>query len=200
VPAAARPGRPLRVSVNLSGRQLAQPGLVDEVRHALEEPGLAPGTLALELTETEMMHDTEASIAQLRALKALDVGIAIDDFGTGYSSLGYLQRFPIDIVKVAKEFVDGLAEGPDDSIMARAIVALSLNLRLRTVAEGIEVEERAQRLRQLGSQPGQGYLFGRPLPAEAMTARLLADALVAHRAAHRPAWATLPSMTEGAST
>jgi EAL domain-containing protein (putative c-di-GMP-specific phosphodiesterase class I) len=178
---AERPDRtPLRVSVNLSGRQLTQPGLVSTVRQVLEESGLAAGTLILELTETEMMHDTEASLRQLRSLKELDVRIAVDDFGTGYSSLGYLQRFPIDILKVAKEFVDGLAEGSDDAIMARAIVALSLNLGLQTVAEGIEVDEQAQRLRELGCEFGQGYLFSRPLPAETMARRLLADALVTH--------------------
>jgi EAL domain-containing protein (putative c-di-GMP-specific phosphodiesterase class I) len=125
-----------------------------------------------------MMKDTEGSIRQLRALKELDVQIAIDDFGTGYSSLGYLQRFPIDILKVAKEFVDGLAEGTDDSIMARAIVALSLNLGLGTVGEGIEVDEQAQRLRELGCELGQGFLFGRPLPAAAIGERLRADAVV----------------------
>jgi predicted signal transduction protein with EAL and GGDEF domain len=165
-----------KLSVNLSGRQLVQPDIAEIVGRALDESGLAPGSLILELTETVIMHDTEASIEQLRALKQLDVQIAVDDFGTGYSSLRYLQRFPIDILKIAKPFVDGLAERSDDVIMARAIADLSRNLGLGTIAEGIECEQQAERLRELGCPHGQGFLFCKPLPPDAMFALLAAQA------------------------
>jgi diguanylate cyclase (GGDEF)-like protein len=167
---------PLALSVNLAARQLARPGLVDEVRSAVTDARLAPGTLLLELTETVIMQDTDATIAQLRALKGLDARIAVDDFGTGYSSLRYLQRFPIDILKIAKPFVDGVADDSDEAIMARAIVDLSRNLGLATIAEGIENGEQAAALRELGCTLGQGFLYSRPLAADAMTAVLMGDA------------------------
>jgi EAL domain-containing protein (putative c-di-GMP-specific phosphodiesterase class I) len=119
------------------------------------------------------MQDTDATIAELRSLKELDVRIAVDDFGTGYSSLRYLQRFPIDILKIAKPFVDGVAEHGDEAIMARTVVDLSRNLGLATIAEGIEHEEQAVALRELGCSLGQGFLYSRPLAADAMTSVLL---------------------------
>ena len=170
---------PLKVSVNLSARQLAQPDIADEVRRALADSRLVPGSLILELTETVIMQDTEASIAQLRALKELGLQIAVDDFGTGYSSLRYLQRFPIDILKIAKPFVDGLTERSDEAVLARAIADLGRNLGMRTIGEGIEVEEQARRLSELGCPLGQGFLFGRPLPGDAMTVALMGDDAVA---------------------
>ncbi|MEA2443975.1 MAG: hypothetical protein QOJ12_1267, partial [Thermoleophilales bacterium] len=160
---------PLAVSVNVAARQLAQVTFVDTVRAAIDDARLRAGTLLLELTETVIMQDTDASIAQLRALKELDVRIAVDDFGTGYSSLRYLQRFPIDILKIAKPFVDGVAEHGDEAIMARTVVDLSRNLGLATIAEGIEREDQAAALRELGCALGQGFLYSRPLPAAAMT-------------------------------
>jgi diguanylate cyclase (GGDEF)-like protein len=166
---------PLRLSVNLSGLQLAQPSVAADVRSALADSRLAPGTLILELTETVIMQDTEASIARLRALKELDVQIAVDDFGTGYSSLRYLQRFPIDILKIAKPFVDGVADASDEAIMARAIADLSRNLGLSTIAEGIEHRPQALALKELGCPLGQGYLFARPVPGPDMTALLMAQ-------------------------
>jgi predicted signal transduction protein with EAL and GGDEF domain len=166
---------PLVISVNLSGRQLAQPTLVDDVRSAIADARLVPGTLLLELTETVLMHDTDASIEQLQALRELDVRIAVDDFGTGYSSLRYLQRFPIDILKIAKPFVDGVAEASDEAILARAVADLGRNLGLATIAEGIERTEQAAALRALGCMLGQGFLYGRPLAAERMTATLLSQ-------------------------
>ena len=164
---------PLVISVNLSGRQLAMPTLTDEVRAAVADSRLAPGSLLLELTETVLMHDTDAAIDQMRALKELDVRIAVDDFGTGYSSLRYLQRFPIDILKIAKPFVDGVAQASDEAILARAVADLGRNLGLGTIAEGIEHEEQAAALRQLGCPLGQGFLYSRPLTADAMTTLLL---------------------------
>ena len=165
---------PLAVSVNVAARQLAEPGFAETVRSAIAESGLAPGTLLLELTETVIMQDTDASVAQLRALKELDVRIAVDDFGTGHSSLRYLQRFPIDILKIAKPFVDGVAEDGDEAIMARAIVDLSRNLGLETIAEGIEHGEQAVALERLSCTLGQGFLYSRPQPADVIGRALMA--------------------------
>jgi EAL domain-containing protein (putative c-di-GMP-specific phosphodiesterase class I) len=165
--------QPLAISVNVAARQLAQATFTDTVRSAIEDARLAQGTLLLELTETVLMQDTDATIAELRALKELDVRIAVDDFGTGYSSLRYLQRFPFDILKIAKPFVDGVAEHGDEAIMARTVVDLSRNLGLATIAEGIEHEEQAAALRDLGCSLGQGFLYSRPLAADAMTSVLM---------------------------
>jgi EAL domain-containing protein (putative c-di-GMP-specific phosphodiesterase class I) len=167
---------PLMVSVNLSGRQLISAELAAEVEKALTESQLAPGSLILELTETVLMQDSDATIKQLLSLKRLDVRIAVDDFGTGYSSLRYLQRFPIDILKIAKPFVDGLVARVDDATMARAIADLSRTLGLWTIAEGIETEDQHHRLRALGCGLGQGFLFSRAVAHEAIPGLLLADA------------------------
>ncbi|MEA2141987.1 MAG: hypothetical protein QOI64_417 [Solirubrobacteraceae bacterium] len=179
--AALGDSQPLAVSVNLAARQLARPALTDIVRTAMDDARLAPGTLLLELTETVLMQDTDATIAQLRSLKELDVRIAVDDFGTGYSSLRYLQRFPIDILKIAKPFVDGVADHGDEAIMARTIIDLSRNLGLATIAEGIEHEEQAAALRGLGCSLGQGYLYSRPLAADVLTSLLTGGAYDAPR-------------------
>ena len=169
----ARGGRePLSVNVNLSPSQLQEPGLVGEVAAALSRSGLAPSQLVLEITETVLMQDTEVTIRRLRRLKDLGVRLAIDDFGTGYSSLGYLQRFPIDIIKVAKPFVDNLERGEDESALVRAILKLADAFGLQTVAEGIEREGQLERLQAMGCALGQGFHFARPLEPNA------ADALV----------------------
>jgi diguanylate cyclase (GGDEF)-like protein len=154
----------VQVAVNLSGWQLEQPDIVEEVAAALERSGLPQHTLVLELTETILMHDTEATIAKLRALKDLGARLAIDDFGTGYSSLRYLQRFPIDVLKIPKPFVDELAGEVETGVLARAILDLSRHLGLRTVAEGIETAEQLERLRALGCPFGQGFLLAKPMP------------------------------------
>ncbi|HET8672018.1 MAG TPA: EAL domain-containing protein, partial [Thermoleophilaceae bacterium] len=154
----------VQVAVNLSGWQLEQPDIVDEVAAALENSGLPQHTLVLELTETILMHDTEATIAKLRALKDLGARLAIDDFGTGYSSLRYLQRFPIDVLKIPKPFVDELDGEVETGVLARAILDLSRHLELRTVAEGIETAQQLERLRALGCPFGQGFLLARPMP------------------------------------
>jgi diguanylate cyclase (GGDEF)-like protein len=160
---------PLSISVNLSGLQLQQPHVVAEVAETVERTRLAPGSLLLEITESVLMHDTQAIVAKLGDLRQLGIRLAIDDFGTGYSSLRYLQRFPIDILKVAKPFVDGLAGGGQESPVARAIVDLARALGLGTIAEGIEEQAQAMRLRGLGCALGQGYLYGRPLDADAIS-------------------------------
>jgi diguanylate cyclase (GGDEF)-like protein len=168
------------ITVNLSGRQLERADLVDQVSRALAVSGLEPGRLVLEITETVLMHDTEATIERLAALKALGVRLAVDDFGTGYSSLRYLSRFPIDLLKMAKPFVDGVAT-EQGAAMARAIVDLGASLGLAIIAEGIEQGVQLAQLRRLGCEYGQGYLFARPLTVTQVDA--LRDSLLADSAA-----------------
>jgi diguanylate cyclase (GGDEF)-like protein/PAS domain S-box-containing protein len=160
---------PLSMHVNLSGRQLEEPRLIGEVVKALETARLSPRLLTLEITESVLVTDIEAMSNRLRELKGLGVLLAIDDFGTGYSSLSYLRRFPIDMLKIDKAFVDGIGRGREDAALANAIVKLSHTLQLHTVAEGIEEPEQATHLVALGCQDGQGYHFARPLAAPAMT-------------------------------
>jgi diguanylate cyclase (GGDEF)-like protein/PAS domain S-box-containing protein len=167
---------PLSVHVNLSGRQLEDQGLVGEVVQALETSRLSPRQLTLEITESVLVTDIGSMSGRLRELKGLGVLLAIDDFGTGYSSLSYLRRFPIDMLKIDKAFVDGIGQGREDTALAHAIVKLSHTLQLHTVAEGIERSEQAAHLASLGCQDGQGYLFARPLETGAMT-ELLAKSL-----------------------
>jgi diguanylate cyclase (GGDEF)-like protein/PAS domain S-box-containing protein len=163
----------LTVSVNLSARQLQDPGLVEEIERVLFETHLAPAALVLEITESLLLRDTDNSIAKLHALKALGVQLALDDFGTGYSSLSYLQRLPMDVLKVDKSFVDHVTSGKKEAALIRTILTLGQMLDLRTVAEGVEDVEQVQALRRMGCLHGQGYYFGRPL-ATGETSRLLA--------------------------
>jgi EAL domain-containing protein (putative c-di-GMP-specific phosphodiesterase class I) len=158
-------GAELTMHVNLSGRQLEDPGLHADVTATLRATGLPASSLALEITETVLMKDTETTIERLRALRALGVRLAVDDFGTGYSSLRYLNRFPLDILKMAKPFVDGLDSEEEDPALARAIVDLGANLGLQIVAEGIERPAQLAHLQRLGCPLGQGYWFARPMPA-----------------------------------
>ena len=149
----------LYVTLNVSGRHLQQGELEGDVARALEQTGLAPSNLVIELTESTMMHNTEANLERLRQLKALGVRLAIDDFGTGYSSLAYLHRFPIDVLKIDRSFVLRLVtegEGPE---LARAVVSLGDTLGIDTIAEGIESEPQAEALLALGCIAGQGFLF-----------------------------------------
>ena len=156
------------MSVNLSARQLAQPDLVTQVRRLLADCGLPPELLVLELTESLLMQDTEATIAKLHDLKSVGVRLAIDDFGTGYSSLSYLRRFPVDILKVGKSFIDGLVGKPGDGALAEAIINLGHTLQLSTVAEGVATEQQASKLRALACRYAQGFYFFQPLPPEAV--------------------------------
>ena len=157
-------GRPdLTVSVNLSGRQIADGDLVGDVARALAASGLDPACLTLEITESVLVRDIEATVAAFRALKSLGIRLAIDDFGTGYSSLSYLRQFPIDILKIDQSFVASLDEGTDSSALVRSILNLSATLQLETVAEGIETAEQRSALESLGANHGQGYLFARPM-------------------------------------
>ena len=170
---------PSTVSVNLSARQIADPALLNEVTAALAEAGLPPSALTLEVTESVLLSDTDAAAGTLQMLKRMGVSLALDDFGTGYSSLSHLERFPVDIVKIDKSFVDGL--GTADSPLVAAIVHLGAMFHLAVTAEGIEDERQLARLQQLGCLSGQGYYFARPLPAEQLRAQLAAGfALSAH--------------------
>jgi predicted signal transduction protein with EAL and GGDEF domain len=156
----------LLVTVNLSARQLADPQIVQEVTSALSAAALEPRRLVLEITETVLMQDRDAAASTLWQLKALGVRIAIDDFGTGYSSLAYLRRFPIDMLKVAREFVDGLGRDANDDAITRAIVDLAGTLGLLTIAEGIETTQQQDHVAALGCDLAQGYLFSRPVDAD----------------------------------
>ena len=152
-------GDGLRVAVNVSGRHLQHGSLVGDVRHALEVSGLAPGNLVIEFTESTIMQNTDANLERFRELKALGVRLAIDDFGVGYSSLSYLHRFPIDILKIDRAFVNRLTDQDGGPELARAVVMLGMTLGLETVAEGIENEQQAEALLDLGCVAGQGYRF-----------------------------------------
>jgi diguanylate cyclase (GGDEF)-like protein len=161
------------MSINLSGRQLDHGTLVNDVGQAIERTGIDPQTVILEITETALMEDVEAAIEHLNELKTLGIQVAIDDFGTGYSSLQYLRQFPADIIKVAKPFVDGVVErGSDEYRIADAIVRLGETFGLRALAEGIELPEQREMLRDLRCELGQGFLFSRPLEPEAIEALL----------------------------
>jgi diguanylate cyclase (GGDEF)-like protein len=167
----------IALSVNLSAAQLQQPDFVEDLQSILEETGMPAGDLILELTESAMFHDTHTTIARLQALRALGVRIAIDDFGTGYSSLGYLRRFQVDILKIAREFIGdsrGDTGASDEWAFARAIIALGRTLNLQVVAEGIEDEGQLHALRGLGCELGQGYLFARPADGETIAAAVRA--------------------------
>ncbi|HXW33439.1 MAG TPA: EAL domain-containing protein, partial [Acidimicrobiales bacterium] len=161
-------GTPLTMSVNLSTKQLQQPDLIDRVRSTLEETGLEPARLALEITESVMMADMEISAVRLQQLKDLGVKIALDDFGKGYSSLNYIRQFPVDILKVDKSFIDGVGEESDVSALTGAIIDLASVLHIRPVAEGIEESEQLDRLIELGCDLGQGFLFARPMEPVAL--------------------------------
>ena len=185
----------LTISVNLSGRQILDPDLAADVGRILAESGIAPATLVLEMTESVLVQDVEATVSTLHALKALGVRLAIDDFGTGYSSLSYLRQFPIDILKIDQSFIASLDGTADSMALVRSILNLSSTLRLETVAEGIEESGQRDVLRGLGAQQGQGYLFARPmgpldlgeLLARSATARPSRDASSGPSAPERPA-------------
>jgi EAL domain-containing protein (putative c-di-GMP-specific phosphodiesterase class I) len=157
------------VAVNISVRQLREATFVDLVRNTLAETGLAPGRLCLEVSESIMMVASSTAEEVLRRLRALGVQIAMDDFGTGYSSLSSLRRLPIDVLKIDRSFVATLGGAERDDAVVEAVIRLAEALGLSVVAEGIERPEQTVRLRQLGCHLGQGYLFSRPVPADAIT-------------------------------
>ncbi len=157
---------PLAVQVNLSGSDLDDPGLADRVLATLESTGLAPERLVIEITESVLVQDSVSGNAQLSRLRDVGVRLALDDFGTGFSSLSYLRSLPLDILKIAKEFIDGIAHDEEDATFVRLIIELAAMRGLEVVAEGIEDEAQRDVLRTLNCQLGQGYHFARPLDAD----------------------------------
>ena len=155
--------RPLYVSVNVSARQLRDPGFVDGVRRVLGETGLTPSALMLELTESVLLRRDDRIHADLRELKAIGVKLAIDDFGTGYSSLSYLRELPIDVLKIDKSFVDGIAVSEQRLALVEGIIRIARTLHLAVIAEGIETEVQRDLLVSMGCQYGQGYLLAMPV-------------------------------------
>ena len=157
----------LHMSVNLSGRQLMSPTIIDDIRTTLRDSGVDPALLTLEITENVVMEQAAEATVLLRRLKDLGVRLHMDDFGTGYSSLSYLRRFPLDTLKIDRSFVNDMAASPDDAAIVRAIITLAHTLKLDVIAEGIEQEDQIGPLRALGCRLGQGYHFSRPLAANA---------------------------------
>ena len=169
---AGRGGDELRVSVNLSARQLLHADVQDLVAGALARTGLDPGRLCVEITEGVLMEDADAGVGAAKSLKALGVRLGIDDFGTGYSSLGYLRRFPVDEVKLDQTFVTRLGTSSEDSAIVSAVVDLGHALGLEVVAEGVETNSQLAELRALGADAAQGFLFAPPQPARDLAVRL----------------------------
>jgi EAL domain-containing protein (putative c-di-GMP-specific phosphodiesterase class I) len=166
--------------VNISGVQLERDRVIDDVHSALTASGFDPGKLNLELTETTLMHDVEATVVRLKLLKALGVSLAIDDFVTGYSSLAYLRQFPIDVLKIDQSFVSGVAKTKESAAIVHTLVQLGKVLDLETVAEGIETVDQCRLLQAEDVNIGQGYLFSRPLETGAVDELLRAAADRSH--------------------
>ncbi|WP_273028754.1 bifunctional diguanylate cyclase/phosphodiesterase [Massilia timonae] len=165
---------PLRIAVNLSARQFAEPDLVDTVAQVLVETGLAPASLEIELTESMMMADADAAIRTMECLKRMGVKLSIDDFGTGYSSLQYLKRLPVDVLKIDRSFVQDIVGNPDGAALVDAIISLAHGLRMQVIAEGVETIEQLDYLRGCGCDEVQGHVYSRPQPATRVEALLRA--------------------------
>jgi EAL domain-containing protein (putative c-di-GMP-specific phosphodiesterase class I) len=170
---------PLTVAVNLSARQLSHGRFADEVADVLAATGLEPERLRLEITETMLMEQNNATLESLHALKDLGIHLVLDDFGTGYSSLSYLDRFPIDALKIDRSFVAALDSGGSAAIVT-AIVSMAHSLDLRVTAEGVETAEQLEHLRRLGCEYAQGFFFGRPAPPGAHDGLLAARLPIAN--------------------
>jgi diguanylate cyclase (GGDEF)-like protein len=170
--------RSLFMSVNLSGKQVSQPGLVNEIKDILEETHVEARHLKLEITESAVMDNAEMAVQLLQRLKALGVQLSIDDFGTGYSSLGYLHRFPVNTLKIDRSFVGRIGEAAENIEIVRTIVSLADNMGMEVVAEGVETLSQLMQLRRLKCQYGQGYLFSRPADADSVGAWI----------SHKPHW------------
>ncbi len=168
-------GEPFVMNVNLSSRQLVRDVIADEVAAAVDESGIRASWLVLEVTETVLMADPVVAATALGHIRDLGVRVALDDFGSGYSSLSHLRRFPIDIVKIDKSFVDDVASGGVESAIARSIIDLGRAMQIDTVAEGIELDEQAEMLRSLGCEFGQGFYFAKPLEPAAWEELLQTD-------------------------
>jgi EAL domain-containing protein (putative c-di-GMP-specific phosphodiesterase class I) len=160
------------MAVNVSGRQLDTDQLIADIEGALSDSGFDPGALTIEITETTLMRNVEATARRLTAIKALGVRIAIDDFGTGYSSLAHLQRFPVDALKIDRSFISGLTHNEEGETLIHTLVQLGKALSIETFAEGIEQQQELSLLRDQDCDSGQGFLFARPLDVEATEAFL----------------------------
>ena len=169
-----RDGSPLMISVNLSAKHLSAPDLIDQIGRALDESGLKPSNLKLEITESAIVDDPERAATTLAQIKAMQVNLAIDDFGTGYSSLTYLHRFPVDTLKIDRSFVGRIGSGSEAVEMVHTIVSLAHNLGMDVIAEGVESADQLALLQELGCEYAQGFLFSRPVDKEAAEALLLA--------------------------
>jgi len=179
---------PMLVSVNISGRQLQRPGLLDDVADAVEGAGLDPQSLILELTESVLMEETETIAHTLQELRLQGIRLALDDFGTGYSSLGHLRDFPVDILKLDKSFVSGIGTGLADAAILRAVIGLGNTLGLLTIGEGIERAEQLAALNTMGCHAGQGFYLSRPLTVDALDALLAGCLPSASGRQLPPAW------------
>jgi diguanylate cyclase (GGDEF)-like protein/PAS domain S-box-containing protein len=171
---------PVRISINLSGRQFAQDNLVDKIAQVLGGTGLDPEYLQIELTESIIMQNAEANVRKLHQLKEMGIQIAIDDFGTGYSSLSYLKAFPIDKLKIDRSFVWEINSNGEEGVIAAAVISLAQSLKLQVVAEGVETKEQVQFLSQRGCYEMQGYLFSKPLTFDAFEKLLATGNPVIH--------------------
>lgn len=156
----------LRLSVNVSAKQLRHPGFVEHALGVLDKSGINPYRLKMELTESMLVDDVEAAIVKMNMLKSVGVSFSLDDFGTGYSSLSYLKRLPLNEVKIDKSFVNDIAAGPADGIIARAVINLAHSLGFSVIAEGVETAAQREFLVRNGCNDFQGYLFGRPVPIQ----------------------------------
>jgi diguanylate cyclase (GGDEF)-like protein len=165
----------ISVSVNLSAGQLAQPRLAQALDAAIDEGGIDPSELWLEITESALLEDADAAIATLRSCKDRGISLSIDDFGTGYSSMNYLKRLPIDALKVDRTFVNGLEADIEDRAITEAVVGLAHSLGLGAVAEGVETSAQLNELRMLGCDGAQGFLFSRPVSADVVAELLTAQ-------------------------
>ncbi len=155
----------IRVAVNLSPTQFRHGDLLTTMRRALDDAGLDPRYLEVEITESTVMSDAESSVAILNHLSEMGVLVSVDDFGTGYSSMSYLRRFPVDKLKIDRVFINEIVSRPDDALIVRAIVSLAHSLRLKVVAEGVETREQLEYLKALGCDQYQGYYFSSAIPA-----------------------------------
>jgi EAL domain-containing protein (putative c-di-GMP-specific phosphodiesterase class I) len=158
----------IRVAVNLSAKQFKQKQFLETVSRILEQTGLPPSSLELEMTETLLMGDEEATRSMLAELKALGLGVAMDDFGTGYSSLAYLKNFPVDSLKIDRTFIQDIGKDSDDRAIFSAIVALGRALKLQVIAEGVETVDQMNLLQAHGCHVFQGFLYARPMAADAV--------------------------------
>lgn len=160
----------LSMAVNVSARQFRQPDFVAQVLTTVERSGISPQRLKLELTESMLVNNIDDIIAKMQALKAHGIGFSLDDFGTGYSSLAYLRRMPLDQLKIDQAFVRDLQSNAKDQAIARTVIDLGQNLQLAVIAEGVETADQRDTLAAMGCPAFQGYLYGKPMPEEALRA------------------------------